>query len=63
LDTNKKVKLGLLDKPEFWQYLASLPTHSLRILASVDWDTDKAKIIISKQTGEQPPQVQVVSEE
>jgi hypothetical protein len=55
-------KLGLLDKPEFWRYIGSLPERSFKALVVVDGETGKARTIISKQTGDSPPQV-VVSEE
>ena len=52
-------KLGLLDKPEFWRYIASLPGCSFKALVVVDGETGKAKTIISKQTGDSPPQIVV----
>ena len=52
-------KLGLLNKPEFWRYIGSLPECSLKALVVVDGETGNAKTIISTQQGDSPPQIVV----
>ena len=62
-ENNKVGKLDLLSNPRFLAYLANLPVHTFKALAVVDEKTGGTKYLISKQTGDNPPNVHVVSEE
>lgn len=59
----KGQRLGILQKPEFLQYLKNLPTQRLAILGSINLETGDVKMVESRQVGNSPPETRVIFEE